>query len=110
MPPQNENDAEKYKLSMPDSIQISPDDNTATFTFTVNRDEPYNDKNLIWMNWGVFDSPNDADIGKVHGSRDSQKYEISLTYSDYFDRVYINWTYITLAIVGSVYFWAALPL
>lgn len=80
------------------------------FTFLVNRDEPYNDDNRIWINWGVFDSPFDTDPNKVHGSRDSQVYEMEMTYSDYYDRVFINYMYFTLGLVGIFTFWSALPL
>ena len=57
LPPQDPNDADKYVLTMPDYTEISPDNNTATFTFTVDRDEPYSENNLVWINWGVFESP-----------------------------------------------------
>lgn len=108
MPPQDPDDAQRYVLD--DEIQISPNSNSVLFTFTVNRDEPYSDSNLIWINWGVFDGPHDSDISKVYGSRDPYKTEMSLGYSDYFDRVFINYMYLTLGIVGSTTFWGALPL
>jgi len=110
LPPQDPNDFEKYVLKQADTPEISPENHTATFTFEVNRDEPYNEDNRIWINWGVFESPYDTDIDKVYGSKDSQDYEISLTYSDYFDRVFINGLYWTLGFVGIFTFWGALPL
>ena len=62
------------------------------------------------MNWGVYDSPFDSGLDKVHGSKSSQEYEINLTYNDYFDRVFTNGIFWTIGTVGSLTLWAALPM
>lgn len=68
LPRQDPNDLDEYELKRAGTPEISPENHTATFTFIVNRDEPYNEDNQIWINWGVFDSPYDTDLSKVHGS------------------------------------------
>jgi hypothetical protein len=110
LPAQDPDDIDKYTFRVSETPEISPENHTATFTFETSRDEPYNDDNRIWINWGVFDSPFDTDINKVYGSRDSQDYAIDLTYNDYYDRVFINGLYWTLGLVGTFTYWAALPL
>ena len=92
------------------SSGISTENHTATLTFTVNRDEPYQEDNKIWINWGVFDNPSDFDQSKVMGSRDPKTYDILLTYSDYFDRVFINGIYWITGFAGMLSFWASLPI
>lgn len=110
LPPQNADEAEKYVIKEVDEPEISVENHTAKFTFEVSRDEPYNQNNKVWINWGVFDSAFDNDVDKIYGSRDSQSYLMELTYSDYYDRVLMNGIYWTLFIVGVFTFWAALPL
>ena len=57
----------------------------AKIEFHVDRDEPYGD-NLIWLNWGVFDSNEEETTWKVYGPSEPYAYDIELTWSDYFDR------------------------
>ena len=98
-----------YELVKADTPEISPMNRTATFTFTVNRDEPYQEDNKVWMNWGVFDSPSEFNADKVYGSREAKTYDIYLTYSDYFDRVFINSIYLLVGLSGMFTFWLAAP-
>lgn len=70
LPPHYEDDKERYVLVKSENPEISPERNTARFTFTVNRDEPYSEENKIWINWGVFDSPSDTNLENVFGSTD----------------------------------------
>lgn len=100
---------DKFELKLSDDPEISPENHTARFTFIVERDEPYNDDNRIWINWGVFKSPWDTNLDNVYGSKDSYEYDIDLTYSDYYDRIFINGIYWVLALTGMTTFWSALP-
>jgi hypothetical protein len=110
LPPQDAEDLDKYVLMTADGPEISIQNRTARFKFRVSRDEPYNEDNKVWINWGVFDGPNDQDLTKVHGSSSAYDYEMALTYDDYFDRVFINGIYWAIGITGIFTFWAALPL
>lgn len=101
---------DRYEFKESEEPEISPENHTARFTFIIKRDEPYNDDNRIWINWGVFESPWDTNMDNVFGSRDSQEFEIDLTYGDYFDRIFINGLYWTIALIGMFTFWTALPL
>lgn len=62
------------------------------------------------MNWGVFDSPTDYNQDKVHGKKTPLTYDILLTYSDYFDRVFINGIYWLIGLSGTFVFWFAAPI
>jgi hypothetical protein len=65
LPPQKPEDAEKYIIRVSEDPEISIENRTARFSFSVNRDEPYDDDNRIWINWGIFDNPYDTDQDKV---------------------------------------------
>jgi hypothetical protein len=78
--------------------------------FRISRDEPYNEDNKVWINWGVFDSVYDQDWSKVQGSDYPYDYDMALTYDDYFDRVFINGILWTVGLTGIFTFWGALPL
>jgi len=109
MPPQNPEDSDKYIIKVSEDPEISVENRTARLSFVVNRDEPYSEDNRIWINWGIFDSAFDTDQDKVQGSKEAQDYDIFLTYSDYFDRVFVNGLYWTIGLTGLTG-WFALPL
>lgn len=67
----------------------------ALLTFKVDRDEPFGE-NLIWMNWGVFDSVEEESTSKVYGKTDPFPYNIPLRWSDYYDRPLITYLYIVI--------------
>lgn len=101
--PQSEADIAKYVFITKDGEgpEISLENRTARFTFEVSRDEPYGGNNRVWINWGVFESQDEASISKVQGIDDYHLYGMQPTYDDYFDRVFINGIYWVLLATGT---------
>ena len=57
----------KYQLVDNGKTEIYTANNTAMLTVIVDRDEPFRDDNLLWINWGVFDNQTDNEAEKVQG-------------------------------------------
>lgn len=92
-------DEMRYHIKVtPNRSQILINEDIANLTFSVERDEPYGD-NLLWVNWGVFNSPDDVTLERVYGQADPYPYTVSMAWSDYFDRPFI--TYLYMIIAGS---------
>ena len=70
-----------------------------TLTFFTYDDEPYGENNLF-INWGIFENANDADISKVYGQSRPYTYFNTVRYSDSFDREYIFLALILSAIMS----------
>lgn len=68
-------------------------------TFFTYDDEPYGENNL-YINWGIFQDANDADISKVYGQSRPYIYFNALRYSDSFDREYIFLSLVFSAILS----------
>ena len=100
----------QYDIIKSETAEISASNHSATFTFTVFRDEPYQDDNKVWLNWGVFDGPFDDSTDKIYGKKTPLAYDMALTYSDYFDRVFINGILYLIGLSGTFGFWFAAPI
>lgn len=86
--------------------EISIDRSEANLTFVVDRDEPYGD-NLIWLNWGIFDSYEEETTAKVNGPNTPYLYNIALLWSDYYDRPLMTYLYTIICVSNLLGMFAA---
>ena len=94
-------DRMQYQLVPSNVSEINAYKHEANLTFYVDRDEPQDQYNEVFINWGIFNSPDDSDRNNVYGPTEAYNYMIHSTYGDYFDRPYVTTLYMMMYI-GSI--------